>query len=138
MLGGVGDAEARRRHGLEPGRPDRLLAHLAIAVAPGLESRDGRLDLVESLPQLGRQTLGLAPLGGHLARVGEVRVVVEAAPLVSEAQLFQLGLQSGLFVAQKGSEIDVGGLRRGGLVRHGVMLRGPSPPFVPARGWAPS
>ena len=124
-------------HGLEAGGADRLPADLAQAVGPVLQALDGGLHLVEGLLQLGGQALGLAPLGRHLAGVGEVGVVVEAAPLVGEPELRQLGLQAGLLGAQEGGKIDVGGLRRWGLVRHGVMLRGPSPSLFPPAGGRP-
>ncbi len=137
VLGGVRDAESGGGHGFEPGRPDRLPAHLAAAVGAAFEALDRRVDFVEGLAELGRQPLGLAALRGHLAGIGKVRVVIESAALVSEAELLQLGLEAGLLVAQQGGEVDVGGLRRGGLVRHALMLRGPSP-RGPARGCAPS
>src|SRR6202042_3430060 len=64
-------------------------------------------------------------------------VVVEATPLVSEAELGQLRPEAGLLLTEKGGEIDLGGLRRWGLVRHPVMLRGPSLPLYPHGGVPP-
>ena len=97
LLGGVDDAEARRRHGLQSGRTDRLPAHLADAVPTGAQPLQGGVDLVQRVPKLGGQPLRLAPLGRHLAGVGEVGVVAEARiTLVGEPQFLQLRLELGL------------------------------------------
>ena len=82
------DAEAGLGLGLEPGRGDRLAAGLAGAVGVACRTWPGRARRPEALDQLVDQRLVLAPLRGHLARVGEVRVVVEALGAV--AQLGQL------------------------------------------------
>ena len=52
---------------------------------------EGVLDLAQAVDQLVDQGLVLAAFGGHLARVGEVRVVVEAFGAVPE--LRQLATQ---------------------------------------------
>ena len=71
------DAERGRRHGLEPGLADALVARLALAVRAGVELGQRFVDVGEGLAELAGERLDLAPLGGDLARVGEVLVEVE-------------------------------------------------------------
>src|SRR5687767_1488831 len=80
-LGGALDAEPSGGHGLQPGRGDLLAAVLAQPVGAFVVFAQGDHDLVEGLPELVGQRLGLATLRGDLARIGEVRVVVQVAEL---------------------------------------------------------
>src|SRR5437879_2754033 len=92
-LRGAVDALAGGGHGLETGLGDRLPARLAdpVGARPHLVQRP--LDLVQGVPQAGRQRLRLPPLGRDLAGVGEVGVVVQPPAFVSEAELGQLPAQ---------------------------------------------
>src|SRR3954454_9779393 len=72
------DAVPGRRLGLEARLRDRVVAFLALPVGAFVELAQRMFDVLERLAQLGGDRLGFAPLGGHLARVGEVGVVLEA------------------------------------------------------------
>src|SRR5439155_22786364 len=102
---GAVDAEASRGLGLQPGRRDGLAAALAPPVRARLDLAEGMLDLVEGLPQRCSQGLGLAPLRRHLAGVGEVGVVVQAA-VVAEANLLQLMAEIVPLALQLGAAVD--------------------------------
>src|SRR4029079_1127163 len=71
------DAEPRRRHRLQARVGDALVARFALAVGAVGELRQRVLDVLEGLVELTGQRLDLAPLGGDLARVGEVLVELE-------------------------------------------------------------
>ena len=103
------------------------------AVGAVLEASEGQGHLVQGLLQLAGQDIGLAPLGGHLAGVGEVGVVVESAAL-AVAEFGQLGLQLAPLVLEKLAVVDGGGVARHGKIllelgrsgpRVGALVRGP-------------
>src|SRR5215207_6451762 len=85
----AGDAHARRGHRLEARLGNSLAAHLALAVGAGVEFGECVLDVLQGLAQLPGEGLDLAPLGGDLARVGEILVEVEVG-IVSVAEARQL------------------------------------------------
>ena len=62
-----------------------------------------------SVAQLAGEDHGLSPLGRHLAGVGEVGVVVEAAP-VAEAELGQLRLELTALGFEQLPVVDGGGV----------------------------
>ena len=67
---------------------DLAMTGLARPVVAGVDLLYGVLDVDQVGRQRRRQRLGLASLGGHLARIGEVRVVGQAYAAIT--QLFQL------------------------------------------------
>src|SRR5438270_3648600 len=105
-LGSAVDAEAGGRLGLEAGGRDRLAARLTRAVRAVVELGQGALDLAQRLPQRLGQGLGLASLRGHLARVGEVLVVVQPAVL-TDAELAPLLAQAGALLLQGDAQISL-------------------------------
>jgi hypothetical protein len=90
----VGDAVARRRHGLKPVVCDVLIADHATPIGTLGKTGDGGLDVVELVTQLRGEGTGFALLGGHLCRVGEPLIgpkgllcVLETLDLVGEGDL---------------------------------------------------
>ena len=79
------DAQARGRHGLEPCFSDRAAALLAETVRVVVDLAEGVLDVVQRVAQRAGQRRDLAPLGGHLSRIGEP--FVEARPIETSGQL---------------------------------------------------
>src|SRR5205807_87119 len=124
-FGGAVDALTGRRHGLEPGLGDRLTARLADPVGARLHLVQRPLHLVQGLPEAGRQRLRLPALGGHLAGVGEVGVVVQPAPLVAKTHLSQLAAQVVPLLLQLRALTRRGGVTPGHL----------PPPYPPSASW---
>ena len=92
---------ARRRHRLEAVRSDELAAALADSIGTVVELLERALDLLQRGSQLVDEHVGFAAFGGHLARVGEVRVVVKTSlALASEAELAQLVRRAALLGEQ--------------------------------------
>ena len=84
------------------------------AVGAGVELRERVLDVAQGLAQRAGQRLDLAPLGSHLARVGEVLVEAEVAlGAVQRLQLLDDAVPLGL-------ELDA--QHRVRRLDHGVML----------------
>src|SRR5688572_3228936 len=73
---GAVDAIPGARERLQAGGLDDLAAALAGAVGAGLDLLQRGFDVAQGLPQLVGQHLGLAAFGRHLARIGEVGVVL--------------------------------------------------------------
>src|SRR5437763_10267610 len=123
---GAVHAVSSRWLGLQPGLGNGLVARLAQPVPVIVELGQGVLDLVQRLPQLGRDRLGLAPLGGDLAGIGEVRVVFETRLAVAEAEVAQLRPQRVALVLQRGAQLaecGVGGHEREVTCRGTRQLR---------------
>src|SRR4051795_9920778 len=121
VLGRAADAVPGRRLGLEARLRDRVVAFLALPVGALVELAQRVLDVVERLAQLAGDHLGLAPLGRHLAGVGEVGVVLESGLAVAEAKILELRAQSVPLGLERGAQPIEGGIRR-----HGASVPGQS------------
>src|SRR5579871_2697862 len=106
------DAVAGGRLGLEPGGRDGLAAVFAKSVRALLKLGQGPLDLTQGLPERGGQGLGLPPLRRDLARIGEIRVVLQPGVALRIAELGQLVQQVGPLLLEESPQ--VGGGRVGG------------------------
>src|SRR5262249_5932911 len=109
------DAEARRRHRLEAGLGEPLMARLALAVGAGIELGQGCLDIGPRFAPLPRERLDLAPLGGDLPGVGEVLVEVEVGVVAVPEAGQLLAHAAPLF-------LELVAQHRVGRVRHGTSL----------------
>lgn len=72
-----------------------------------LQLPEGGLDVAQGAAELGGERLGLTPLGGDLARVGEVGVVGEAAATHgTETDLRELVREHLPLVLEQGPVVD--------------------------------